>query len=219
MKHLKFKLALLMLALVFTTAVSAQGKSNEKKSNKSSSVDKGPHAFTKGGLDWNLGLGFGLGYGWGRYSSSFFPPINTSLDYGVHENVSVGLYLAYTQAKYKWVGNDWHQGNYYTYSYTYKYKFYIAGVRGAYHFGDLIGEEKLDVYAGLMLGNAFLRRTYTYEDPYKTRAEYYNDSYDGGFVLGLYGGGRYFFSDKIGVYGEFGWGVTYGNIGLTIKLK
>ncbi len=207
-----------MLALVVTTAVFAQGKSNSKSKN-SSTLEKGPHAFKKGGVDWNIGLGFGYGYGRGGFISRYSPPLNTSLDFGVTENISVGIYFAYTQAKFRWVGSDLHQGILYNYTYTYKYKFFIPGIRGAYHFGDLIGEENIDVYAGLMLGNSFLRRTYTYEDPYKTRNAYYTDSYDGGFVLGLYAGGRYFFTDKIGVYGEFGWGVTYGNIGLTIKLK
>lgn len=205
------------LTFVFICAATLFSTAQNKQKSNSNTSDKGPHAFKKGGIDLNLGLG--LGSNWGRHYASYMPPLSLAADFGVTNNVSIGGFLAYSRAKWKYVGNDVHQGNLYNYSYSYNYKFYIVGVRGAYHFGDLIKEEKLDAYVGGMLGNSFLRYSFTYEDPYKQRVDVYSQSYGGGFVWGLYGGGRYFLSDNIGLYGEFGWGVSYANIGLTIKLK
>lgn len=207
------KLFLLFLFIVSTTlTVNAQ-----KKSSSSSLNSNGAHAFKKGGIDFNLGLG--LGYMGRRYYTSYTPPLNLALDFGVADNVSLGAFFAYTRSKSSYKGNDLHQGVLYNYSYSYKYSFYIVGVRGAYHFGNLIDEENLDVYVGGMLGNAFMKYTYTYDDPYKTRTDAYSVNNGRGLVWGLYGGGRYFFTDKIGMYGEFGWGISYANIGLTLKLK
>jgi len=191
----------------------------QNKKGNTVELDKGPHAFKKKDLDVNLGLGLGIGYGWGRHYTRFTPPLIISADYAVHDNVSIGAFFAYTRARSRYVGIDSHNGVNYNYSYTYLHTFYVVGLRGAYHFGDLIGEENLDVYAGAMLGNAFHSTSFTYDDPYKKRSAYAYYHNGGGFIFGVYGGGRYYFKKNLAVYGEFGWGLSYGNIGLTIKIR
>jgi len=209
-------LCVFLLSIVIP--IHAQKKKEEPKKSNSSN-DLGPHAFKKGGIDLNIGLGLGR---WGsRYYTNYSPPINLALDFGASDNVNLGAFFAYSRTKYNFNGNDLHQGNLYQYSYSYKYSFYTIGLRGAYHFGDLIGEENLDVYVGGMIGNSFVKYSYTYDDPYQTRGDIHSSSSTRGrgFVWGLYGGARYFLTKKVGVYGEFGWGLSYANIGLTLKLK
>jgi len=213
---MKKLIILFMLLGSIASPISAQKKT---KSSGNSSNDIGPHAFKKGGVDLNIGLGLGR---WGaRYYTNYSPPINLALDIGVSDNVNLGAFFAYSRSKYSFHGNDLHQGNLYQYSYSYKYSFYTVGLRGAYHFGDLIGEENLDVYVGGMIGNSFVKYSYTYDDPYQSRNDIYSSSSvrGRGFVWGLYGGARYFFTKKVGIYGEFGWGLSYANIGLTLKIK
>ncbi len=190
----------------------------QQKKKESTKLEKGPHAFAKKDLDLSIGLGLGIGYGWGRYYTRFSPPVNLMADIGVTDNISIGGCFSFTRARSTWIGNDWHQGNYYQYRISYVHTFYIVGFRGAYHFGDLIGVEELDAYGGLMLGNAFHSTRFTHDDPYKNRSDnrYYQNS--GGFIFGGFVGGRYYFKKNIALYGEFGWGLSYANVGLTFKL-
>lgn len=181
----------------------------------------GDHAFSKGGIDLNLGVG--LGYvGAGRYNS-FTPPLNLAVDFGITDNISVGGFVGFARARWDFIGYDSHQGNVYTYSYSYKYTYIMVGVRGAYHFGDIIGIDKLDVYGGGVAGNSFSTYSYSYTDPYQTRTDFYGKSsnYGGGIIVGAMAGGRWFFTEKFGVYAELGAGihVSYGNVGMTFKLK
>lgn len=211
------RFCLLILTVSFALSISAQKKTNTKSSSSSSINGSGATAFKKGGADLNIGLGLGR---WGsRYYNSYTPPINMALDFGASDNVSLGAFFAYTRSKSSFKGTDLHQGTLYNYSYSYKYSFYIVGIRGAYHFGDLIDEENLDVYVGGMLGYSFMKYSYTYDDPYQVRTDAYSVNNGRGIVWGFYGGGRYFFTPKIGMYAEFGYGLSYANFGLTIKLK
>jgi energy-converting hydrogenase Eha subunit B len=180
-------------------------------------------SFQKGQVDLNLGLGIGntvIGPG----SSGVLPPVSASLEFGITNDISIGGYLGFTKASYLYYGNDWcgngpgnGHGNYYNYTDTYTWTYLIAGVRGAYHFGRFIKIDKLDVYAGLMLGNDFASSNYSTNSVCPDHVRYnYNNTY-GGFVFALYGGARYRFTNHFGVFGELGYGVTYLNVGLNFK--
>lgn len=87
----------------------------------------------------------------------------------------------------------------------------IAG-RGAYHFQFL---DKLDTYSSVVVGYSFLRE--------KTTGEGITDQFSGinvpSFVYFTSVGGRYYFNEHWGIYGEFGYGsITYANAGLTYRL-
>ena len=178
-------------------------------------------SFQKGQMDLNLGLGLGdqfLGTGY----QMTLPPLSASFDYGINDIISIGGVLGYAGSKYSFSSTEWcsnNPGNQYlwsNYTDTYKWNYFIIGARGAYHFAKLIKIDKLDVYAGLMLGDAVASSSYSTTSlcPDHVRATI---STSGGFVYSAFGGARYRFNGKAGVFAELGFGLTILNIGFNYK--
>ncbi len=157
--------------------------------------------FSKGQMDLNIGAGLLPTF----YSSSLkqvVPPVSISFEYGVTDNISAGLYLGYTSAK--------EEISLYTSSYQWNYTYMIFGARGAYHFK--VNNGKLDPYLGVMLGYNKATVTLEGDDDFGTVAPS-----AGGVAWSLYGGARYRFTDKLGVYGELGYGISIISLGLNVK--
>jgi hypothetical protein len=174
-------------------------------------------SFKKGQLDLNLDLG--LGNNLAGPGLTLIPPISASLEYGITDDISLGGYLGFAGSVSKYNGSEWcNHGNGVNYNYTdsYTWTYILIGVRGAYHFGRFIKIDKLDVYAGLMLGNDFAHESYSTTSPCSDHIRY-NDVPYGGFFWSLYGGARYRFTNRFGVFGELGYGVSYLNIGVNFK--
>jgi hypothetical protein len=181
-------------------------------------------SFAKQQMDVNFGFGIGNTF-INRGATKVFPAISTSFDYGVTDAISVGAYLGYASATYKYTGTEWHPsgngignayGNYYYYTDTYKWKFSIVGARGAYHFAKFINNDKTDLYAGIMLGANFSKYTFTTDSPYPEHVATQTQSYSGLIWSGFLGC-RYRFTDMVGVFGELGYGITYLNLGVNFK--
>ena len=78
----------------------------------------------------------------------------------------------------------------------YKGMSYHYGLRGIYHYNfDL--DDNLDLYGGLMLSYA---------------------SYASNIYFSLFVGGRYYFTNNVGVFMELGYGISYLTVGLNFKL-
>mgnify|MGYP000985154404 CR=1 FL=1 len=130
--------------------------------------------------------------------SSWGVPVYVGLDYGVHPDISIGGELSYRSY------NDKYDNISYDHS--------VIGIsgNGNYHFNRVLEiPSKWDLYAGLNLG------FYIWNSP-----DGYEGSHSTGLGLGAQIGGRYFFSDKIGINLEFGGGNAFsgGKLGLTFKL-
>ena len=137
-----------------------------------------------------LNVGLGLS-GWGV-------PFYIGIDHSVHKDISIGAELSYRNYRENW-NDDYYHHN-------------IIGFsgNGNYHFNSLLNiPQKWDFYAGLNLG------FFVWSSP---------DAYDGsnssGLGLGAQIGGRYYFSDNIGLNIEFGGGNAFsgGKFGITFKL-
>ncbi len=191
----------LLFALLFTTGLFAQ-------------------SFEKGTTDINLGIGFGVPYASGHYR--VLPPLSASLDYGITDDISIGGYLGYTAITWRYTGSDWCKNgpNWVRYDYVddYRWSYHIFGLRGAYHFARFIKEDKVDLYAGLMLGYNYASYRYKTNEACRNSVTYTGPHY-GGVAFGAYVGCRYRFSDKIGVFGEVGYGLSYLTLGVNFKLK
>jgi hypothetical protein len=159
----------------------------------------------KGDKIVNLGLGLGTNLYSGHHYSMQIPPISVSGEYVIMDNlidgnVAIGLggYLGFRAYKYDVEG-----------LYGWKYKSIVVGPRGYAHYSFM---ENLDTYAGITLGYNVLT------------SKYYGSSYwngtasSGGIVYAFFIGGRYYFSDKLAAMAELGYGITYLNIGVAIKL-
>ncbi|KAA5542508.1 hypothetical protein [Adhaeribacter rhizoryzae] len=154
-----------------------------------------------GGRSINVNAGIGLGV----YNAGGLP-IGASVEVGIKDNIAVGGFVDYARYGRNWGGYRW------------SYNFLYFGARGSYHLGDLLkelgmSEDKFDPYAGLSLGI----RTASYKD--NVGIENYDSPYSSASVfLGGHVGTRYYFSDKIGGFGEVGYGVSALRLGVTFKL-
>jgi hypothetical protein len=164
-------------------------------------------AFKKG--DVMLSPGFGLGlYGVG-YGVGFAVPVVFNADIGVHDYVSVGAYGAFWTKKWNYGFND-----------NYRFTSSHFGVRGSFHWWQLLDEkvnadlkgDKLDIYLTVWMG--YNLRTAKWIDSGSGTNLGFGNRFQGGAQLGM----RYFFHKNIGVFAE--WGGTpsaYSNIGLSFK--
>ncbi|MGG5210164.1 outer membrane protein [Chryseobacterium sp. MIQD13] len=145
----------------------------------------------KGEAQINAGIGFSSGWGM---------PVYAGLDYGVHNDITVGLEGSYSTEKY--TGNI-------------KGSWFGIGVNGNYHFNSLFKiPNKWDIYAGVTLAyNSF---SYKFED------QDFDDYYDGdssGVGFAGQAGARYYFTDHFAVNVEFGGGTVAsgGKAGISYK--
>lgn len=154
-------------------------------------VSYGQYALDKGRAQFNAGLGF----------SSWGLPIYAGLDYGVHQDISVGGELSYRS----------YRETFGVPGYRYKFRHNIIGIagNGNYHFNTVLDiPREWDFYAGLTLGIYIWNSSAGYEGDEGT-----------GVGLSAQVGGRYYFNDKFGVNLELGGGsFSGGKFGITVKL-
>jgi hypothetical protein len=164
---------------------------------------------TKGEKVLNLGIGLGSTLYTGSGYTSSIPPISASFEVGVKDDVldvgsiGVGGYLGYASSKweYTYFGGNW----------GYKYTNFILGARGSFHY-PLV--DKLDTYTGLMLGfNVVSAKEFGDIDPL-----YNYSASSSGLIWSWYAGGRYYFTEKLAVMAEVGYGIAWLNLGVALKL-
>lgn len=159
------------------------------------------------------------------YANSYFTPLTGELtvqgEFAVHKYVGVG----FTAGIGGRAGGSGYVVPYYGYTGYYAgwySEFNLPiGVIANFHFYQLIADkvsanlhaDKLDIYAGLNLGTGFAIHP-GYTDVYGQR----HTAIDALAFGGVQVGARYYFTPKIGVFGEFGWGKTWANAGITFKL-
>ncbi len=151
--------------------------------------------------------GFSLNYSYGYIGSRSIriPPVNASLEIGIHEFVTVGPFVAYS-----------------SWSYPARTRSFVnAGVRGSFHFSPLlndlldgsIDENQIDFYASMLSGLEF--------------RQYGASSDEGisGFIdntrlfLGPVAGVRFYFADNFGVFSEVGRGALGAiTVGVSLNL-
>jgi len=161
--------------------------------------------FDKGTKVLNLGIGLGGNYYSAWSGSSHTPLLAASFDVSILDEVldkgsiGVGGYLGFQSAKYDYNG-----------SYGWKQTSILIGPRGTFHYPLL---DKLDTYAGLLLGYHIVKWTYTGNWGVINQDNSANALYFSGFI-----GARYYFTNNIGAYLELGSGsLGLANIGIAIK--
>ena len=152
----------------------------------------------------NLGLGIGTNLYSGAYYSMQVPPLNASFEvvikdqlFDENSSLGVGGYLGYTA--YKWSSHN----------VGWKYSSLVIGPRGYLHYFFV---DNLDTYTGLLLGYNILTSKWT------GTGTTHGTASAGGVAWSWFIGGRYFFTDNIAAMAEFGYGVTYLNIGVSFAL-
>jgi len=162
--------------------------------------------FKQGDLVFNAGLGIGNAHGsyWHPYSKTTLPTIFITGDYCLREdlgpgNLGVGGIIAYSAYKDDFA------------DYGHKYSNISIGVRGTYHFTELV--PKMDLYGGISLGAYIVN-----EKGYGDYAIYNDYNANGSSALvEIFAGARYYFADNIGVMSELGYGLTWLKLGIAFK--
>ncbi len=164
------------------------------------SVSAQDDTYKKGTNVVSAGIGIGSSLGSFTYGSQS-PGISLQFEHGTWDVgpgvISLGGYVGVKSYKYAYSG------------YSYKWNYTVVGVRGAYHYTGL-DVKNLDAYGGAMLAYNAL----SYSDNYSgAKASY-------GSTVGLivFVGGRYYFADPLAVFVELGYGVSYLNVGLALKV-
>jgi len=140
------------------------------------------NTFNKG--DKVLHAGIGVGNTFSGYSSMI--PIAASFEVGIKDNLfddksSLGV------------------GGYFGFASKDGWTFLYPGARAALHYQFV---DKLDTYAGLMLGiRSWSGHGWSYTD----------------FIIPFFLGARYYFADNIGGFAELGHGIAYLQLGVSIK--
>ena len=134
-------------------------------------------------------------------------PISVSVDKPLAsvKNATIGGYLGY-------YGSSVDLGAGFSDEYKLKYSVFIFGARGTYHF-DFIDNDKLDPYAGLMLGYNIV--TSRYDGP---GSEFFDGAASSGFGYAGLIGMKYQATDSIKVFGELGYGISVLTFGATFSL-
>lgn len=159
--------------------------------------------FKKNDLVLSAGIGLGTALDLG---TTLVPPISFRGEYGLidnlfdeHSSIGVGGYVGFAAGRKKY-------GEYY----QQKINCLLLGVRGTFHYQFV---DNLDTYIGLMLGGNIAN----------TRNEGVwaglgDLPTHGGFLIDVYLGARYYVIPKLAVFGEFGFGVAYFNVGVSFKI-
>lgn len=186
-------------------------------------------AWTKESKQISIGLGaadmwhFGT---WDRtvygYYGTAFAPITGQLsvqgEFGVHKYVGVGFNVGIGGRSHPRYATVWTPG--YVYGYGSEFNIPLGAIAN-FHFYQLIADktgkggkmhsDKLDIYAGLNLGTGVA--IHPADGGYFTSTQI-SALFWAGPQLGI----NYFFTPKIGVKGEFGYGKTFVNAGVVFNL-
>ncbi|MEO8068491.1 MAG: hypothetical protein ABI599_12420 [Flavobacteriales bacterium] len=162
-------------------------------------------------------LGFGVGAGgsyrvYNAYSGSS-PVIMAHYEHalGVKAGpgvIGVGAFLGYKTVSY-------HYDIYGPYYYDYRWNYLQFGARAAYHWNAWHKIEKLDTYAGVLVGASIVTRTDNSNYPYYNYA--YLGSRGSGVRHDAFAGARWYFSNAFAAWGEVGYGLSNISVGLNFK--
>lgn len=157
--------------------------------------DKALAQFEKGDKLLNAGIDLGGTYGGGGIG------VGASFEYGVHDFISVGAQADLITWSYGYFGYKW------------RYTFFPIAARGSYHFGKhFLKMDNLDLYAGPSLG--YYIASYKAPDGY---SGYYDNTYGGQVLFGVFAGARYYFKPNMGVFAEVGYNAAPLKAGIAFK--
>ena len=171
----------------------------------------GQSHYQKGTVLVNAGVSVGtFGYGYGLYGSSGgFLPFIANLEYSIDEMFAVGPYAGIYSRTYKYL------------NYQDRFTALSFGGRGTLHASSLlnehldmsINEEKLDIYATVIIG--FESRSWNFDSDYDGDPYYDNEvSFDFGTIVGI----RYSFNPSYGLFVEAGHGsFGIGTLGVSAR--
>ncbi|MDR1343719.1 MAG: hypothetical protein LBJ39_00030 [Tannerellaceae bacterium] len=147
--------------------------------------------FQKGESVVNIGLGLGDNI---PIEASYERSVVDGLIGGENGSIGVGGYLAYYGHSESFAGGKL------------SYSDIVIGVRGAFHYQFV---DKLDTYAGLMIGYDIASAKWNGLGNVTASGNKLSPS--------VFVGARYYFTPSVGAYAELGYGIAYLSVGVTFK--
>ncbi len=199
MKKLFLIIFFALIQVIFVFPASADTFESNRSGNLVEPV------FREGDMVLNIGLGLGTSLYRGRYYSMRVPPVSASFELGIQDDfitedmtLGVGGYVGYAASRYQLRNVNW----------GWDYNYLVFGGRASLHYPIV---EQLDTYGGIMLAANVVISSAFGSNQTQVSAQ------GGGFIYSLYAGGRYYFAERIAVFGEIGYGVSYLNAGIAIR--
>lgn len=154
----------------------------------------------------SAGLALG-GFSW-FYGTTDFPPVFVAFETGLplaelKNKLTIGGIVGYSASSEEWSWGKW------------SYSYIVIAATGNYHF--LETSKNLDAYAGIGLGYTIVSSSYTSKAGY----ENYNWNWSAGgsyFGYDFHVGARYYFTPKLAVMGELGYGFGIFRVGISYKI-
>lgn len=196
------------------------GKQKEKNKSKKAAPAPGEKCYDENTHLINLGVGVGSRNYYkgslGGYSDRRSPAFSLSYEQSLKKRVGpgyigVGAYAGFQTARYQYdyINNN---RNYY---YEHRYNYTMIAARGAYHW-DVLNSKKAEVYAGTVIGIRI--QTYTFETNDPDPDFNYRLNEGSAYVAySLFAGARWYFVDRIALFGEAGYGISYLTGGVSFK--
>jgi hypothetical protein len=217
-KVILFVVGLILLSFI----TNANGDQGTRKSPKTQSEEKCYDENTRI-LNFGIGLGGSYygGYRGNQYSYRSIPYMNLSYEQAYPKKLGpgflgIGAYLGYSSATARYDGLmlDFNGPKYY---YEHKWRNIVVAARGVYHW-DVLNAKNAEVYGGLILGLRFQTYSFNSDMPEANKQQY---RYSGSSIwptYSLFAGARWYFVPKVAVFGEAGFGISYLNVGISLKL-
>ena len=138
---------------------------------------------------------------------SNIPPVSFIYEYGLSEDISLGVQYSFTQKK--WAIESSSIG----------FRYSVFGVRGSYHLQKALkmSNDKFDPYVGVMLGYYTSKFFITLADLDPSEKSVYDDLAASAFAWQGYLGAKYHFTKNISAFGEIGYGFSIANVGVTYR--
>ncbi|MFB9121214.1 outer membrane protein [Bergeyella porcorum] len=146
-----------------------------------------------------LNAGLGLGNSWGGL------PIYAGVDYGIHDDITIGAQASFANKTDKLTGG-----------YEQKLNWFSVGANGNYHFNRLLNiPNNWDLYAGVSL----VYNKVSYKDNVSNNLGIDISGDSSSFGLAGQVGARYYFTNNLGLNVEFGGGdfASGGKVGISYK--
>jgi len=170
-----------------------------------SSLSTIAQTFEKGNKYVHLGIGVISPYAFSG-SKMGIPPIHTSFEVGVTDNIGIGGMVGYTSSTYDQAFlND---------SYSWKFSYLILGARGYYHFTNV---EVCDLYAGAMLG--YNVASVKFESTSSDLEALLTEPKVGGVAFAGFLGARKDIGENFTIFGELGYSIAWLSAGVCFNLQ
>lgn len=218
------KILLIIAAFSFVFSVSAGEPS--KKTRNILAKDDGEKCFDENSHVINIGVGFGSRayralYLGGAYSYGRTPAISITYEQPWKQKLGpgylgVGAYFGFQNEHFKYdyayYNSSWVLNTYY---YKHSWNHFMVAARGVYHW-DVLNSKKAEVYGGVIIGMRFQTHSYETNDPGNKDPYAYSQSFAYP-VYSVFAGARWYFAQNFGLFAEVGYGISYANVGLSIK--